>query len=80
MCIRDSYGIDVLLSLVLQLGTSLIGELPVPNNDTVTGKRHPTVGDNATIYSGASILGGKTVIGANSVIGGNSFITESRCV
>ena len=43
----------------------------------VTGKRHPTVGDNATIYSGASILGGKTVIGANSVIGGNSFITES---
>ncbi len=41
------------------------------------GKRHPTVGDNATIYSGASILGGKTVIGANSVIGGNSFITES---
>lgn len=32
-----AYGIDVLLSLVLQLGTSLIGELPVPNNDTVTG-------------------------------------------
>ena len=28
-----AYGIDVLLSLVLQLGTSLIGELPVPNND-----------------------------------------------
>ena len=27
----------MLLSLVLQLGTSLIGELPVPNNDTVTG-------------------------------------------
>ena len=32
-----AYGIDVLLSLVLQLGTSLIGELPVPNNDAVTG-------------------------------------------
>lgn len=31
-----AYGIDVLLSLVLQLGTSLIGELPVPNNDAVT--------------------------------------------
>ena len=27
----------MLLSLVLQLGTSLIGELPVPNNDAVTG-------------------------------------------
>ena len=32
-----AYGIDVLLSLVLQLGTSLIGDLPVPNNDTVSG-------------------------------------------
>ena len=41
------------------------------------GKRHPTVGDGATIYSGASILGGSTVIGAGSVIGGNSFITDS---
>ena len=30
-----AYGIDVLLSLVLQLGTGLIGELPVPNNDAV---------------------------------------------
>ena len=34
-----AYGIDVLLSLVLQLGTGLIGELPVPNNDAVTGLR-----------------------------------------
>ena len=34
---RSFDGIDVLLSLVLQLGTSLIGELPVPNNDAVTG-------------------------------------------
>lgn len=31
-----AYGIDVLLSLVLQLGTGLIGELPSPNNDAVT--------------------------------------------
>lgn len=31
-----AYGIDVLLSLLLQLGTSLIGELPVPNNDAVS--------------------------------------------
>ena len=30
-----AYGLDVLLSLVLQLGTSLIGELPSPNNDAV---------------------------------------------
>lgn len=40
-------------------------------------KRHPTIGDNVTIYSGASILGGDTYIGKNSVIGGNAFITRS---
>ena len=31
-----AYGLDVLLSLVLQLGTGFIGELPSPNNDAVT--------------------------------------------
>jgi serine O-acetyltransferase len=40
-------------------------------------KRHPTIGDDVTIYSGAKILGGKTVIGAGSIIGGNAWIVES---
>jgi serine O-acetyltransferase len=40
-------------------------------------KRHPTIKDDAIIYSGATILGGDTVIGARSVIGGNVWITES---
>ncbi|MCR5600964.1 MAG: serine acetyltransferase [Ruminococcus sp.] len=40
-------------------------------------KRHPTIGDNVTIYSGASILGGDTFIGKDAVIGGNAFITRS---
>lgn len=40
-------------------------------------RRHPTIGDNVTIYSGASILGGETVIEEGVVIGGNSFITKS---
>lgn len=40
-------------------------------------KRHPTIEDDAIIYSGATILGGDTVIGARSVIGGNVWITES---
>lgn len=40
-------------------------------------KRHPTIGDNVTIYSNSSILGGETVIGKGVVIGGNAFITES---
>jgi serine O-acetyltransferase len=40
-------------------------------------RRHPTIGDNVTIYSGASILGGETVIEEGVVVGGNSFITRS---
>lgn len=39
-------------------------------------KRHPTIGNNVTIYSGASVLGDIT-IGDNSVIGGNVWLTES---
>ena len=39
-------------------------------------KRHPTVGNNVTIYSGASVLGDIT-IGDDSVIGGNVWLTES---
>ena len=39
-------------------------------------KRHPTIGNNVTIYSGASVLG-DIVIGDNSVIGGNVWLTES---
>ena len=40
-------------------------------------KRHPTIGDNVTIYSNASVLGGETVIGAGTVIAGSAFVTES---
>lgn len=40
-------------------------------------RRHPTIGDNVTIYSGASILGGETVIEDNVTIGGNTFVTKS---
>jgi serine O-acetyltransferase len=40
-------------------------------------KRHPTIGDDVTIYAGATILGGETVIGHCSVISGNTVVTES---
>jgi serine O-acetyltransferase len=40
-------------------------------------KRHPTIGDDVTIYAGATILGGETVIGHCSVISGNTTVTES---
>lgn len=40
-------------------------------------KRHPTIGDDVTIYAGATILGGCTTIGKRCTIGGNVWITES---
>jgi len=39
-------------------------------------KRHPTIGDDVTIYPNATILGGKTVIGSGCVVGGNAWITD----
>ena len=43
----------------------------------VGGQRHPTVGDDVTIYAGATIVGGDTVIGDRTVIGGNVWLTRS---
>jgi serine O-acetyltransferase len=40
-------------------------------------KRHPTIENNAVIYSNAVILGGETTIGHDSIIGGNVWLTES---
>lgn len=55
-----------------------IGALSTRGGQKLSGKkRHPTIGDNVTIYAGASILGGDTIIGENTVIGGNTFITRS---
>lgn len=40
-------------------------------------KRHPTIGDDVTVYPGATILGGETEIGRGTVVGGNATVTES---
>lgn len=40
-------------------------------------KRHPTLGDNVTVYAGTTIMGGDTVIGEGSTIGANVFVTHS---
>ena len=40
-------------------------------------KRHPTLGDDVTVYAGATILGGDTVIGDGAVVSGGVFLTES---
>ncbi|MEZ4286914.1 MAG: serine O-acetyltransferase EpsC [Polyangiales bacterium] len=56
-----------------------LGALSVSRNEAprTSGKRHPTIEDDVTIYAGASIHGGDTVIGKGSVIGGNVWITRS---
>ena len=46
-------------------------------HNAYTGRRHPKVGNNVTVYANATILGGRTEIGDNTVIGGSAFITES---
>ena len=40
-------------------------------------KRHPTLGNDVTVYANATILGGDTVIGDGCVIGANVFLTSS---
>ena len=41
------------------------------------GKRHPTIGDDVTIYANSTIVGGDTVIGDRAIVGGNVFVTRS---
>jgi serine O-acetyltransferase len=41
------------------------------------GKRHPTIGDDVTIYANATIVGGDTTIGDRSIIGGNVWVTRT---
>jgi len=45
--------------------------------DAIGGKRHPTIGNDVTIYAGATIVGGDTVIGDRTIIGGNVWLTRS---
>ncbi|MDR1061709.1 MAG: serine acetyltransferase, partial [Clostridiales bacterium] len=55
-----------------------LGALSTRGGQSLRGqKRHPTLGDEVTVYSSASILGGESVIGDGTVIGSNTFITRS---
>lgn len=54
-----------------------LGALSIKKEDRTGEKRHPTLGNNVTVYANATILGGKTVIGDNCVIGGNTFVIKS---
>lgn len=61
----------------LYQGVTLGALSPRGGRASSSGKRHPSVGDGATIYSGASIFGGETVIGENATVGSNAFLTGS---
>jgi serine O-acetyltransferase len=55
-----------------------LGAFSPRRGQTLRGtKRHPTLGDDVTIYPGATILGGETLIGSASVVNGNAYVTAS---
>ena len=55
-----------------------LGALSLSKGHRIHGvKRHPTIGDDVTIYAGVSILGGDVKIGNRVTIGSNVFLTES---
>jgi serine O-acetyltransferase len=59
-------------------GKSLASKTPRDDHGhAIGGKRHPTIGDDVTIYANATILGGDTTIGNRSIIGGNVWLTQS---
>lgn len=57
-----------------------LGALSFPKDErgrVIKGlQRHPTIGNDVTIYANATILGGETAIGEGSTIGGNTFVTQ----
>ncbi len=79
------HGTGVVIGETTEIGNNVklyqgvtLGALSTRKGQQLAGvKRHPTIGDNVTIYSNSTVLGGETVIGANTIVGGNTFITES---
>jgi serine O-acetyltransferase len=81
------HGTGIVIGETSEIGNNVriyqnvtIGALSLPPDagEKLRGaKRHPTIEDDAIIYSGATILGGDTVIGTRSVVGGNVWLTSS---
>lgn len=79
------HGTGIVIGETTEIGSHVklyqgvtLGALSLRKGQALSGKkRHPTIGDNVTLYAGSTILGGETVIGNDTVIGGNSFITDS---
>lgn len=64
-------GDDVKIYQGVTLGALIV------KKEEASVKRHPTIGNQVTIYANATILGGQTLIGNGSIIGGNVWITNS---
>ena len=64
-------GDDVKIYQGVTLGALIV------RKEEASVKRHPTIGNQVTIYANATILGGQTLIGNGSIIGGNVWITNS---
>ncbi len=79
------HGTGVVIGETTEIGKNVkiyqgvtLGALSTRKGQQLKGtKRHPTLGDNVTIYSGTSVLGGETIIGDGVTIGGNAFIVSS---
>jgi serine O-acetyltransferase len=82
------HGTGVVIGETTEIGDNVkiyqgvtLGALSFPKDERgrlIRGtKRHPTVGNNVTIYANAIVLGGSTVIGDGAVVGGSVFITQS---
>ena len=79
------HGTGIVIGETTEIGDNVkiyqgvtLGALSTRKGQQLKGvKRHPTIGDNVTIYSGTTILGGETVIGSGATIGGNAFIVNS---
>ncbi len=81
------HGTGVVIGETTEIGDNVkiyqgvtLGALSFPKDErgrVIKGyKRHPSVGNNVTIYANAIVLGGETKLGDGAIIGGSVFLTR----
>jgi len=87
-CFFIDHGTGVVIGETTDIGEHVkiyqgvtLGALSFPKDERgrlIRGyKRHPTVGNQVTIYANAIVLGGETKLGDGSIIGGSVFLTRN---
>ena len=79
------HGVGLIIGETTEIGDNVkiyqgvtLGALSTRQGQQLRGvKRHPTLGDNVTIYANTTVLGGETVIGDNATVAGNTFLVNS---